>query len=216
MVDLAFRVWQNESTFAVLHFTAQCCKVPFCEGAGHAAGEDIPADLLGVASWVLEWPNRYQFLIKVLEDPKGTAEFVTNRCEEEVVQYSERFLFEHYLYYETPDYEPGPQMLQCVHSVHGFDKLTRYRSGQRADLWNVYAAQLSLHMQSSYNVSAQEHAHDHDHMAVMMHSILPCSRFVKSVGFIDTHNVTVSSFSALAMISRMLCISQEVGSRLMR
>lgn len=89
----------------------------------------MPADLVDYA-WVLEFPNRYQFLVKMLEDVDATVEYITNNCVEGLVQNLESLFFLVYLeddQFALLDIPSGGRMLQCRDNFDALDQLTRYR-----------------------------------------------------------------------------------------
>lgn len=91
-----------------------------CTGIAPAAaviaGEEIPADL---QSWqfILESPNRYQYLVTMMEDPDKAIEFISLNCMDEVVQGTEAILLLNWVddaELAKLDAQSEGRILQCV------------------------------------------------------------------------------------------------------
>lgn len=91
-----------------------------------AAGEEVPADLQNWAGIVQE-PNRYQFLVRMFEDPDAAAEYIATKCTQEILQDTEALLLAFFL--ESDDYDRldgDLRMVQCVDNFGALSEATRY------------------------------------------------------------------------------------------
>lgn len=97
------------------HQNESVCKILCDASLEMTVGEEIPGDL----SWlkfILEEPNRYQFLLQMLEDPIKAANYITTKCTTSLVQ-GDAFLFIPYLEQEELarlDIAGGAKMWQCT------------------------------------------------------------------------------------------------------
>lgn len=91
------------------------------------AGEEMPAELL---EWegVLESPNRFQFLVKMLESPDEAVEYLSSNCVADIVQDTKTDLLKGLLPPEEEaklQAENGGVTVQCVDKHGALDKAAR-------------------------------------------------------------------------------------------
>lgn len=94
---------------------------------GRAAGEPISAEF-EKSTRFLEQPNRYQFFVSMLEDPKRLLDYVEANCSTSLVQGDDSQLFLQYLEPEQLskiDFASGGRMIQCVDNFGALERVSR-------------------------------------------------------------------------------------------
>lgn len=97
------------------------------QAAAVSTGEEMPADLQDW-EWILEQPNRYQWLVTMMEDPDAAITFFSTNCMDEVVQRTESLLLLVWLdsdELDKFDVSSGGRMLQCVDNAGALSDAAR-------------------------------------------------------------------------------------------
>lgn len=138
----------------------------------------MPAELLDV-SWVLEEPNTYQFLVKMLEDPDAAAEYMLTQCTEAVVQHVETQLLIPFTDPELVaqlDLSNGTPMVQCVDNFGALDAATRYAGPQAAQPQSLKLSSPDMYLQLRSLALARCGLHDgyQSRVATQVHACSWC------------------------------------------
>lgn len=91
----------------------------------HDAGEPLPSDLENLA-YALEEPNRFGWLISMMEAPGGIANYLTSNCIEQVIRAPRSWEYTYFLSVTDQDrLDSNSTMLQCVDNFGAWEDFAR-------------------------------------------------------------------------------------------